>query len=85
MDANGKKLLNELMELSFVAVELNLFLDTHPDSKDALEDYNRISERYMLLKDKYEKTYGPLVNFGYSSSQYPWQWSQSPWPWEIEY
>ena len=33
----------------------------------------------------YEKKYGPLMNFGHSSSDCPFQWVDDPWPWQKEY
>lgn len=33
-------MLMKLQEMQFVALELNLYLDTHPCDKDALNDFN---------------------------------------------
>ncbi|WP_066636629.1 spore coat protein CotJB [Desulfolucanica intricata] len=78
-------MLRQIMELEFTAVELNLFLDTHPDSSEALNYFNQISEELRQAKAQYEMNYGPLMNYGFSPSQYPWQWIEEPWPWEIDY
>ncbi|ATW23413.1 spore coat protein CotJB [Candidatus Formimonas warabiya] len=80
--SNRRSLLRKIQELEFAAVELNLFLDTHPENEQALCDYNRFTEELMNVKNMYEIRYGPLANFGSSPSQFPWQWIQSPWPWE---
>lgn len=76
-------LLRKIQEVEFAAVDLNLFLDTHPGNQRALMDYNMITSELNRLKRMYEMQYGPLSNFGTSPSKYPWQWIESPWPWEI--
>jgi len=78
-----ENLLKKLQELEFAAVELNLYLDNHPENKNALADFNIISKELMQVKKMYEKEMGPLINFGFSDSQYPWGWVDEPWPWEI--
>lgn len=78
-------MLNEIMSHEFTAIELNLFLDTHPTDVRALEEYNQVTHHLRMLKHAYEQCYGPLTNFGYAHSQYPWRWIEEPWPWQIEY
>lgn len=75
-------LMRQLQEISFSLVDINLFLDNNPNNQQALADFNMLSQKYQELKSMYEATYGPLANFGYSPSQYPWQWVCEPWPWE---
>lgn len=77
------KMLKALQEWEFVAIELNLFLDTHPDNAEALEDYNEAVAMVRQLMVQYEQKYGPLMAFGMTTSAYPWQWIKSPWPWEM--
>ena len=77
-----KELFKKIQEIEFTAVDLNLFLDTHPTCKQALMDYNTVTCELMQLKKVYEAAHGPLTNFGYSPSQYPWRWVDDPWPWE---
>lgn len=77
-------LLKRIQELEFAAVDLNLFLDNHPENQQALIDYNKITEELKKLKKMYEAQYGPLTNFGYAPSQYPWAWVNDPWPWEVK-
>lgn len=78
-------MLKEMMKYNFAAVELNLYLDTHPADQKALADYNYFVQKYNTLKAHYEACYGPLLNLGHSCSQYPWRWVDEPWPWEICY
>lgn len=75
--------LSEIQKLEFQAIDLNLFLDTHPGDKKALEEYNKTVSELAKSKKAYEAYYGPLTNFGYAESKCSWQWVQNPWPWEI--
>ncbi len=79
------KMLNEIMSLEFTAVDLNLYLDTHPCDMRALTEYNQVVQQLRMLKHSYEQCYGPLGNYGTSPGQYPWRWIDEPWPWQIEY
>ncbi|WP_099158387.1 spore coat protein CotJB [Virgibacillus ndiopensis] len=77
------ELLEEIQAVDFVLVELNLYLDTHPDDYDAIEQFNTFTKKSKELKVVYEKKYGPLMNFGRSYSNYPWDWKEAPWPWQV--
>lgn len=77
------EMMKKIKELEFAVVELNLYLDNHPMNQQAIMDYNKFTKELMELKERYEKQYGMLTNFGYSLSQYPWEWVNEPWPWEI--
>ncbi|WP_026478578.1 spore coat protein CotJB [Alkaliphilus transvaalensis] len=78
-------LLRQIQEVEFAALELNLYLDTHMDDQRALMEYNQYAKQLAMLKHQYEMQYGPLFNFGFSPSQYPWRWLEGPWPWEQVY
>lgn len=84
-DKNRLDILYEIMELEFACIDLNLYLDTHPNDQRALMQYNTLASQLKQLKNQYELIYGPLSNFGCSLSKYPWEWIVDPWPWEIEY
>ncbi len=83
MDHIQMQMLRDIQILEFTAIELTLYLDTHPDEKAPLDDYNKTAEKLNGLKLLYEKTYGPLMAYGFSPSPYPWRWIEGPWPWEI--
>ncbi|KAB2951980.1 spore coat protein CotJB [Heliorestis acidaminivorans] len=80
-----RDLLKRIMELDFVLLELNLFLDTHPDDQAALRDFAKVQEEVKRLKLAYEQKYGLLTIYGYCPERYPWNWIETPWPWEIKY
>lgn len=76
-------LLKQLQTIDFVLVELNLYLDTHPQDQDAINQFNHYVQQSMSLKQKFQATFGPLYQFGNSYSPYPWVWKEAPWPWQV--
>lgn len=77
------KLIRMIQEIQFVCVELNLFMDTHPNDQRALRDFNCYSKQLKELIEMYECNYGPLFNFGLSQNPGRWQWNDPLWPWQI--
>ncbi len=81
---NGKdrqKLLLYISEVSFALLDVTLYLDTHPEDKEALEYYNQYKNmRHEALKE-YEHCFGPLLSTDVNV-QNGWQWTYQPWPWE---
>lgn len=76
-------MMEEIQAIDFVIVELNLYLDTHPDDLDALKQFNTFAKKSKELKQVFESKYGPMQGFGNSFSRYPWEWVETPWPWQI--
>ena len=77
-------MLIKVQEMGFVALELNLYLDTHPCDKDALNDFNCAVEMLRKYKQAYEQEFGPLLSSGMSGyAKETWQWIENPWPWEV--
>lgn len=77
------KLLHELQVLDFVLVELTLYLDTHPQDVQAIQQYNQFAVARRRVADQYEQEYGPLLHYGHSFSRAPWEWDNTPWPWQV--
>lgn len=77
---NKHDLLNKLMALDFMAVDLQLYLNTHPCDRVAIMKYNDTVNQGQMLRKAYEDMFGPLSSFR-STSKYPWQWINNPWPW----
>ena len=75
------ELLRKISEYQFVAVELNLYLDTHPGDEPARADYLFYSQTLEDLIKNYEAQYGPLMNFGHSSTDVGC-YVESQWPWD---
>ncbi len=76
-----EELLARIGEIRFVCVELNLYLDTHPNDTEAAEDYYNYSVMLKELITSYEQQFGPLMGFG-SSATNVGSWVDSPWPFE---
>lgn len=76
-------LLEEIQAVDFVLLELNLYLDTHPNDLNAIEQFNQCSYESRELKKSFEEQFGPLMNYGASYSNFPWNWDTAPWPWQV--
>ena len=79
-----KDILNSIRIYHFCAIDLNLYLDNFPEDKNATEDYCKVSAKLQSLIADYEKSYGPLTNFGHSFFENPNAWVEQSWPWENE-
>jgi len=77
-----QELKKRLQQIGFMLVELNLFLDTHPDNEKARELYNTYSAELTSLREAYFASYGPTMNFGICPVGDSFSWVNSPWPWE---
>ncbi|GEB76171.1 spore coat protein CotJB [Sporolactobacillus inulinus] len=75
--------LKALQAIDFTLVELNLYLDTHPNDLEALKQFNSAVKKSAEIRESFEARYGPLQNFGHSLSAYPWKWKDTPWPWQV--
>ena len=73
--------LRELQSYSFCAYEALLYLDAYPDSKEALDFYNKYKKLEARSKAEYEQMYGPITAPIDCAS---WQWTDGPWPWQNE-
>lgn len=78
---NGASLLEKIRALAFVKAELELYLDTHPTCKAALEYYAKTVDELTDLTDDYEDNYGPLCAGGVRTEK-GWTWVDTPWPWQ---
>ncbi len=76
------ELLRELSALDFWAVDLALYLDTHPFDESVIAKYNEIITEANKVRTVYEKQYGPLCSFRSFSSPDEWSWTkEDSWPW----
>jgi len=78
------EMMRKIQETEFSAIDLNLFLDTHPDSKEALELYTKLCATLKSLKADYVSKFGPLCAKD-SINTAPFQWVETgrKWPWQI--
>ena len=75
-------LLRKIQELSFVKVECELFLDTHPECKMALDHYRKAIEELDTYMEEYQMKYGPILATASHGDR--WSWVETPWPWQLE-
>ncbi|MDH2451760.1 MULTISPECIES: spore coat protein CotJB [Priestia] len=75
--------LEEIQAIDFALVELTLYLDTHPNDQQAMQQFNEYAQQAMQLKRNFETKYGPLQQYGNSYTDGNWSWGTSPWPWQI--
>lgn len=75
-------LLKKITTYKFAALDLQIFLDTHPDDRKVLEKVKEYKKIVAPLVSEYEEKYGPLTKNMTSSKN--WRWINSPWPWENE-
>lgn len=80
MDINREKLLEEVMAADFTVIDLNLYLDTHPNDLRAIAISNNSIQKAKMLRSNFERCYGPLTPATFSKC--PYEWIESPWPWE---
>lgn len=81
---DGKcEMMKKIQEMSFAIVDLNLFLDTHPDCEQALELFKKLAASLKSLRSDYQSKYGPLYATE-SSDKTPFAWVKEDykWPWE---
>jgi len=74
-------LLQKIGEVRFALVELQLYLDTHPEDLDAANDFNGYAATLDRLSSEYAERFGPLENFG-GSTHDAGSWVYQKWPWQ---
>ncbi len=76
----------QLQSLGFAMYETALYLDTHPEDKNALAVFDRYNEMYKRATEEYSKAYGPLTISDTTNAKEHgvWQWATEPWPWQSE-
>lgn len=78
---NQKELYEWVMMLGFCAVDMMLYLDTHPDDEEALNYFNQCTALYNAAKQSYQERFGPLNAFS-EQERSSWDWNTAPMPWE---
>lgn len=78
-DVTCKDLMRAIMEADFVAQDLKLYLDTHPDDTRALEMYREAVRQYKACKATFEDTFYPL-NATAAGRNGTWDWFDGTFP-----
>ncbi len=76
-------LMNKLSALGLAAHEAALYLDTHPNCREALAYFNEARDAMNNAACEYERRFGPLTAFS-TDTENGWNWIKSPWPWESD-
>ena len=74
-------LAEKIQALTFVKEELELYLDTHPTCRTALDYYQQTLMELERLTEQHENEVGPLTASGVRSTD-EWTWIGGPWPWQ---
>lgn len=83
MMTDKRNLLRKISEASFAQYEALLFLDTHPDNKEALDYFNIMTAKRKELMSEYGRCFGPLTA-DMAGNSGCWDWNNCPMPWERE-
>ena len=76
-------LLNCINVVSFAVIDVQLFLDTHPDDHEALAYFHEYSKLRNQSLAEYAKYYGPLtIDTANINCRDKWTWINEPWPWQ---
>ena len=78
-----ESMLKYVQMYKFAMHDASLFLDSHPDNREALNYFNMYKSRYNQAKKEYSDKYGPLTMDDVSEVT-GWTWVKGPWPWERE-
>ncbi len=75
-----KALLHEIRVCTFALIEAKLFLDSHPDDRQAIAFYRKHRAMLANLQKKWENCTGEVFDANASR----WTWVDTPWPWQSE-
>ncbi len=77
-----EEMLKKLQSYNFAAYDLNLYLDTHPNDKKALELFKELTCKAKEAYVAFLKEFGPLTAM--DNTQDTWAWLENPWPWDFQ-
>lgn len=72
-------MMRRIATLDFAIVELNLYMDTHPNDIEVNSKLNDYKEKSDELKREYQEKYGPITSKTIEDNRYGW--IADPWPW----
>lgn len=82
MNGLNKQTLRAIIdESSFAMLDAGLFLDTHPDSIEALDFFHKARCLRQEAMEEYTRNFGPLTPQDVDTENI-WTWNSGPWPWE---
>ena len=78
-----EQLLKDIGIVSFVVVELTLYLDTHPADRNAMEYFNHYNNIRKQMTKEFSTKYYPLT-LDMTECSKDLRWGADPLPWEGE-
>ncbi len=85
MNKDKEQMLRNISEIDFALTDLNLYLDTHPSDKEALELFKKLAATLNSCVFDYEKSFGPLNARTNTDTRYfMWVSDDIKWPWKRE-
>lgn len=81
---NREQLLKQITVMDFMATDLHLYLNTHPEDAEALTMFNDVVAQSAQVRKEYEEHFGPLVSYRTQDAA-SWRWSNDPWPWQKDF
>ncbi|MDO5569469.1 MAG: spore coat protein CotJB [bacterium] len=79
-----EELLLKVRQYDFAMNDLNLYLDTEPTDKEAIELFNNYRNLAFQAITNFEASYGPLTVSDNPINTNKWIWNANPWPWEVQ-
>ena len=77
---NVDNMLLKLYELNFALIDINLYLDLHPNDNEMYKMFKKYANEFEEVKKMYENEYGPLEFNCVDTNTY--EWIKNPWPWD---
>ncbi len=81
MNETARKLMKRIDDASFAMDDVILYLDTHPDDRNALNYYRYVVALRKEAVKAYEASFGPLT-IEDADGACTWSWLTERWPWE---
>ena len=79
-DNRRESLMRKIQMYGFAAHECTLYLDCHPNNRQALEKRAQAVKMMKEAVAQYEGLYGPLTaNAAFGND---WNWIKGGWPWQ---
>ncbi len=83
MISEKEKMKYDIGVIDFVIVEMNLYLNTHPTDKDAMDYLSHYVRMKNQMMREFAMKFGPLrLSDADGCMQNEWKWVTQPWPWE---
>ena len=78
-----EKLLQRINEVSFAVNDILLYLDTHPDDREAFDTLQKCIRMRAEGHKRYTEQYGPVTVSDLACADV-YDWLNAPWPWQPE-